>query len=131
MDAILKLNCLDFVVIDIVAKLTNASYFVVIVSCTIFLLFVCILVGLGDLLYLCEDSSTFRSQLFILPLHKIIIACACDLEFQLRSRLAIRALICRIIIVLFLFFFSCCCVFIWPGTLFSASATGACGLAPL
>lgn len=61
MDAILKLNCLDFVVIDIVAKLANASYFVPIVGCTIFLLFVCILVGLGNFLYLRKDSGTFRS----------------------------------------------------------------------
>ena len=61
MDAIFKLNCLDFVVINIVAKLANTSYFVVIIGCTIFLLFVCIFVRLGDFLYLRKDSSTFRS----------------------------------------------------------------------
>ena len=76
MNAILKLDCLNFIVIDIIPKFTNARNF----SCAFLsIIVVSIAIGLVPLrssliiLHLGKDASTFSCQLFIFLFHEVII----------------------------------------------------------
>ena len=107
MHAIFKLNCLDLVIVDIIAELADTSYFIFVIALIVmfFLLlsFDFLVTDAVILLDLGENTSTFGGELLVLPLHEIVVAGTCHLHLELGSRLPVAALIVNgVLLLLFL-----------------------------
>ena len=115
MHAIFKLNCLYFIIVDIIAKLADTSYFIFVIAfvviTTVVLFFLLsfdllVIFPIHDavvLLDLGKNASTFGGELLVFPLHEVIVAGTRHLHLKLGSRLPVAALIDNgVLLLLFL-----------------------------
>ena len=95
MHAILKLDCLDLIIVNVVPKLSDASNFCSTSSCLILrsnCTIISVVFFIVTALDLGEDSSAFSSQILVFLLEKILIASPCNFDFK-HGSLVLRVII--------------------------------------